>query len=731
MKASKLYIGAFALIVCAIAAFAVTSAEPADATPGADIDVLAADIDLYALAVLGTDEIVSAEAENDELTITVNTSSAAIDDSHLNFRGILTKFKGCFGDVNVWTKDANSGEIKIISGGEPTSEFDTFLARVVTGLKAALAGESSEYVGQIRVDGNEYRALTVSFVLSNEFKEVASALSSVRGTPAEIMAAFHLTDGVFKAFGINVDEIGDYTLSEVFDAFAKGKGASAIFSNPSTASYFDVLCDMINHGDYFDEFLTNNIDVMFGTADMDIDSVTMSTDYGFNGLMATLASATAGFEKKISEIADVIGGTVSFDFIKVIFLKGIEGDEFDWIGINMDVIYSEYKINVYAEASEGGTATIGGKDSITGYAGTPFTVTATPDSGYTISSIVYYVGDKKVDSLGSSTRANTFIHFEEGLAHSVVVTFNEDTPVPPAPPTPVPPAPDDPDEPEDLPDDGTVVNPDGSITTTTTDEETGIKSSVTEKGGKVTKVVSETETGTKYSSVGEGSTVTTTVWSSDMNEFMVDALTEQASLITGGKTAELVIVSTEVNINADAAEDIADAFRTVTLTNADAHMEIPAGIMKNLAKDGKLKITSKQATSSDMTEKQRSVVGNNYVLKLTATAGTTTVHELGDSVTISFNYIPTTSMSGKHLVVCYVDDDGKTTDMQTTYANGRVTFTTDHFSVYFVNIVEDTPGGGGSSSSSHDNILYIAAIAAAAVAAIAVCIVAMVYFKKD
>ena len=310
--------------------------------------------------------------------------------------------------------------------------------------------------------------------------------------------------------------------------------------------------------------------------------------------------------------------------------------------------------------------------------------------------------------------------------HTIKVTFVDDSIAPPTPPTP---APDNPDEPEDLPDDGVVVNPDGSTTITTTDPSTGTRSSVTEKDGKVTEVVSETVSGDKFKSVGEGSNVTTTVWSDELNEFMVDALADQAAQITGGRTADLVIVSDEVNISAGVADDIADAFDTVVLTNADAHMEIPSSVIKNLGKDGKLKITSKQAASTDMNDKQRSVVGNNYVLSLTATVGTTAVHALGDSVTVSFNYTPTTSMNGKHIVVKYVDEDGKTTEMPTTYTNGRASFVTDHFSIYFVEVVDDTPGGGSGGSSGNNLVLYCA-VAAAAVAVIAVC-VAVMYFKRD
>lgn len=718
MKASRLYIGAFALIVCAIAAFAVTSAEPADAAP-VDVDNFAAGINSYSEAVLGTDKVVKAEVENNVLKITVDTS--AIDSMSIDLRGILTeKFTAAFAGMTVLTTDDTSADITIIDAGKPTNNLDEFAARVISGLKATYTSDTPEYNGEVNVNGTGYKAMKVVFVMTNESREVAEVLSSMTGGAGSIIINCQITDGVFKAFGISYDDILKTTVSDVFKAFANGKGASSFFSS-SAAKYFDVLCNKINTAVGLADILKNNIQIPGKT----IDSVEISGKYGFKGLMETLSTATVDF--------GVIGDITHHEYrawfyydTDINLRTGPDGEtELDTIEFRMYVIYSYEPITVEVKTSEGGTATLNGDNSVTEYAGTPFTVTATPDSGYTIASIEYYVGDKKVDSLGTSDRTNTFIHFG-GLAHFVVVTFSGDAP---APPTPVPPAPDDPDEPEDLPDDGTVINPDGSTTTTVTDEDTGIKSSVTEKDGKVTKVVSETESGTKYSSVGEGSTVTTTVWSSDLNGFMVDALTEQAALITGGKTADLVIVSTEVNISADVAGDIAAAFETVTLTNEDARMEIPANVVKNLAKDGKLKITSKQATSSDMTDKQRSVVGNNYVLKFTATAGTTAVHELGDNVTIGFYYTPTTSLSGKHVVVKYVDDDGKTTDMQTTYANGRVTFVTDHFSVYFVDIVEDAPGGGGSSSGNN-NILYIA-VAAAAVAAIAVCIAAMVYFKKD
>lgn len=730
MKASRLYIGAFALIVCAIAAFAVTSADSADATSD-PLEEFADGVNEFSDAALGSQQtVISAVADSGKVTISVDAQQSAIDTVELNFDSLYKSFKEKFANLTVIINDSNGGFTNktIINNGEPTEHLDAFLVKIVSSLK-----DGTEYSAKMTVQDKFAIAsdadLKISFTLCKEFSEVFGALSkAVSGGPDALSIDYAITDGVFEAFGIPVDKIAGTTVSGVFDAFANGKGASVIFDSTSTAKYFNTLCDKINKANGFAGFLTNTIKVEIGDAVLNIESVTISGKSGFNGLMATLASATADFGK-VSDRAIIDGGVVKVQPVSIAIKKEKQGDLIDTIGITtFNITYSaKDNITVQVRAAEGGNVTLNnGQTSVKGYAGTLFTINATPDSGMNIASIDYYVGDEKVDSLGTDAETGTYIHFSAGLAHYIVVTFNGDAP---APPTPVPPAPDDPDEPEDLPDDGVIVNPDGSVTTTVTDEDTGIKTSVTEKGGKVTEVISETESGTKYSSVGEGSTVTTTVWSSDLNGFMADALIEQADMITGGKTAELVIVSTEVNISADVAGDIAAAFETVTLTNADAHMEIPANVVKNLAKDGKLKITSKQATSSDMTDKQRSVVGNNYVLKFTATAGTTTVHELGDSVTIGFYYTPTTSLSGKHVVVKYVDDDGNTTDMQTTYANGRVTFVTDHFSVYFVDIVEDTPGGGGSSSGNN-NILYIA-VAAAAVAAIAVCIAALVYLKKD
>lgn len=730
MKAGKLYIGAFALIVCAIAAFAVTSADSADADPD-PLGDFAGSVNEYSAVVLGTGQkVISAEAGDNKVTINVDTNQSAINSVSLNLVSLYKSFETKFAGLTVIIIDGDFHKT-IINNGQPTEDFDTFLVKIFASLKTG-----DEYNAKISVNNGtaiaESKDLKVSFTLCKEFNEVFDTLfSSVSGAPVALSINYQITDGVFEAFGISIDKIGDTTISGVFTAFANGKGASAIFDSSSTANYFDTLCGKINKATGFDGFLTNTIKVKIGDAILDIKyPVEVSTASGFKGLMSTLANATADFGK-VSDRAIIDGGVVKVQPISIDIKKEKQGDVIDSIGITtFNIIYSKNKINVHVDASQGGTATIGGQDSITGYAGTPFTVTVTPDSGYSIASIEYYVGDEKVDSLGTSARTNTFIHFEEGLAHFVVVTFKKDTPAPPTPVPPTPVPPDDPEEPEDLPEEGTVVNPDGSTTTTVTDEETGTKSSITEKNGSVTKVVSETEFGTKYSSVGEGSTVTTTLWSDDLDADMVTALVEQADMITGGRTAELVVVSTEVTIDANVADDVADAFRTVTLTNADAHMEIPSNVVKNLAKDGEVKITSKQAASSDMTDKQKSVVGNNYVLRFSATAGTTTVHELGGNVTVSFNYTPTTSMSGKHIVVKYVDDDGKTTEMQTTYSNGRVSFVTDHFSIYFVDVVENTPGGGGSSTSGNNNIIFVA-VAAAAVAAIAVCIAALVYLKKD
>ena len=60
------------------------------------------------------------------------------------------------------------------------------------------------------------------------------------------------------------------------------------------------------------------------------------------------------------------------------------------------------------------------------------------------------------------------------------------------------------------------------------------------------------------------------------------------------------------------------------------------------------------------------------------------LHELGGEAEVTVMYELPEDMEGKHVVVAYISDDGSVTYIRAQYADGYVTFTTDHFSVFAI-----------------------------------------------
>jgi hypothetical protein len=88
-------------------------------------------------------------------------------------------------------------------------------------------------------------------------------------------------------------------------------------------------------------------------------------------------------------------------------------------------------------------------------------------------------------------------------------------------------------------------------------------------------------------------------------------------------------------------------------------------------------------------------------------ADTKELHELNGNVTVRAAFTPTEDMTNRRVVVCYVDDAGSVTYQLATYADGFVTFTTNHFSVYIITTEAisngestGTVGGGGGGGAA-------------------------------
>lgn len=129
--------------------------------------------------------------------------------------------------------------------------------------------------------------------------------------------------------------------------------------------------------------------------------------------------------------------------------------------------------------------------------------------------------------------------------------------------------------------------------------------------------------------------------------------------------------------------------------------------------------------SSDLSSEQRNKVGTNTVVEMMVIANGTEIHDFGGSVTVSIPYELPDGMDPSDVSAWYLDDDGSLTDMAGQYdpENGLVIFTTTHFSMYVVGIMNDDAGTTGHG----DNLLLIIV---AIIVALLLAMVIFVYLRK-
>ncbi len=245
----------------------------------------------------------------------------------------------------------------------------------------------------------------------------------------------------------------------------------------------------------------------------------------------------------------------------------------------------------------------------------------------------------------------------------------------------------------------------------------------------------------------ETDTTTTTVTktgdtASVVTEIKADAVADEASMDQAIQEAVEQIAATEkaagasevvkqvvipatkdVKVSATSVAAIKDSGADLAVKTEAATVAVKTDALESLyVKDKPIKIVVDP--ESDLSSSQKSKVGSNQYIDVTAFVGDDQVHSLGGSAVIT---VPCT-LSG-NVKVSYVDDNGKVSDVPCTYSDGVVTFTTDHFSVFMISAVPSivdyddddyypiVPVTPTQASGNDDDTKTIVACAAAAVAA--------------
>lgn len=266
----------------------------------------------------------------------------------------------------------------------------------------------------------------------------------------------------------------------------------------------------------------------------------------------------------------------------------------------------------------------------------------------------------------------------------------------------------------------TTTGSDGDIVSTEVTMEM-----TTEGSGTVT-VVNIASDPTGNSTASATTTIPSTVTTSNGRQTIsvstsdVIAAAQQISSVeaTSGQS-----VSTTVVIAAPTSGDVIDSSVTISeeamselYGSGDAGIRVDTGVGSvELSSDtvsemavagGDVVLAVSQVFESELNDAQRSAVSDGTVFSLSASAGSTQIHQLGGTATVSLPH----SLDGgraEDVHVYYLDENGTMTEHRCSYdeTTGMVTFETDYFSYYVVS--NGSLIGSESSDGSSDDGLSV------------------------
>ncbi len=162
-----------------------------------------------------------------------------------------------------------------------------------------------------------------------------------------------------------------------------------------------------------------------------------------------------------------------------------------------------------------------------------------------------------------------------------------------------------------------------------------------------------------------------------------------------------------------------DSGAELTVTNGDMAVSLDADAIGSLQKtaisSGDMLSIRVTPNPSNLSDSQKKVVGDNQVVDVSAFLGEKNVSDLGGKATISIPHV-----TDKKVKVTYVMDDGRTEDIECTYADEVVSFVTTHFSVYMISEIEEAVPVTPDTDNEDTKAVIILAVVAVVVALAAV-----------
>ena len=196
----------------------------------------------------------------------------------------------------------------------------------------------------------------------------------------------------------------------------------------------------------------------------------------------------------------------------------------------------------------------------------------------------------------------------------------------------------------------------------------------------------------------------------DLNEVATDSAAENETP-AAVTSAELPVASLEkvASISEEA---------TLTVSMADATVVVDAAAMEAVAEQAEgttVTLKVEQIEAETLTQTQQSAVASQKVVAAITASFVCSegkeIHDFqGGSVTVAMPFTPEEGTEGADYQVLYIADDGSIEEIATTYANGTLIFTLEHFSEYVVvNTAEKNVPTNGSPATGDVGILSCAA----------------------
>jgi len=165
-------------------------------------------------------------------------------------------------------------------------------------------------------------------------------------------------------------------------------------------------------------------------------------------------------------------------------------------------------------------------------------------------------------------------------------------------------------------------------------------------------------------------------------------------------------------ITGDAMKAIAESGATLSIDAPSVSIAFDPDAVSTIAGAGEIQISAGLADSSALTSEQKAAAGDRPVYDFTVMAGGKTVSEFGGSVSVLLPYTLKSGEDPNAIVICYIDTDGNVQTIRNGKydpTTGRVSFVTNHFSLYMIGYNAVIFDDVGSNHTSADYITFVAA----------------------